>query len=161
MVRTRPVEVPSPATTVRMLKMAMATTTRPESACSMGRGVRTRAMASRQTNRPEAAMIMPWMSAASPSDLPWPKRCSESAGDMENRTAQNVRPDASESSTESASDDSMDVWWQRRFTLDEFHERLQSVPQCRRTTLPDCGHMLHHDQPDLLAREVEAFLAPL
>ena len=59
-----------------------------------------------------------------------------------------------------ASDDSLGQWWQRRFTLDEFHQRLQSVPQCRRTTLPDCGHMLHHDQPDLLAREVEAFLAP-
>lgn len=58
-----------------------------------------------------------------------------------------------------ASDDSLGQWWQRRFTLEEFHQRLQSIPRCRRTTLPDCGHMLHHDQPDRLAREIETFLA--
>ena len=59
-----------------------------------------------------------------------------------------------------ASDDSMGQWWQRRFTLDEFHQRLQSVPHCQRHTLPDCGHMLHHDQPERLERQIEAFLAP-
>ena len=58
-----------------------------------------------------------------------------------------------------ASDSSMEQWWQRRFTLDEFHQRLQAVPRVERHTLPDCGHMLHHDQPDLLARQVEAFLS--
>ena len=53
-----------------------------------------------------------------------------------------------------------DQWWMGRYSLDEFHQRLQSVPQCQRTTLPDCGHMLHHDQPERLARLIETFLAP-
>ena len=51
-----------------------------------------------------------------------------------------------------------DQWWKGRYSLDEFHQRLQSVPQCQRTTLPDCGHMLHHDQPALLARQLQEFL---
>ena len=56
------------------------------------------------------------------------------------------------------SDDSLGGWWKDRYTLDEFHQRLQAVPQCQRTVLPDSGHMLHHDQPERLARLVEDFL---
>ncbi|MDO5692359.1 MAG: alpha/beta hydrolase [Pseudomonadota bacterium] len=56
------------------------------------------------------------------------------------------------------SDDSLGTWWQGKFTLQEFHERLNAVPQVRRVVLPDCGHMLHHDQPEALARLVEDFL---
>ena len=57
-----------------------------------------------------------------------------------------------------AEDDSLPGWWNGKFTLDEFHERLKSVPDLRRVVLPDCGHMLHHDQPERLAREIEGFL---
>ena len=57
-----------------------------------------------------------------------------------------------------ASDDSLAQWWQGKFTLAEFHERLQAVPQLSQTRLPDCGHMLHHDQPHALAEAVETFL---
>jgi pimeloyl-ACP methyl ester carboxylesterase len=57
-----------------------------------------------------------------------------------------------------ASDDSLAQWWQGRFTLAEFHERLQAVPQLRTARVEDAGHMLHHDQPQVLARLIEAFL---
>ena len=57
-----------------------------------------------------------------------------------------------------ASDNAMHTWWGGRFTLEEFHQRLQAVPQVQRSTLPDCGHMLHHDQPARLARQLEDFL---
>ena len=59
-----------------------------------------------------------------------------------------------------ASDNAMGDWWKGRFTLDEFHQRLRSVRQLERIALPDCGHMLHHDQPALLAARVQAFLNP-
>ncbi|MBE7941330.1 MULTISPECIES: alpha/beta hydrolase [Ramlibacter] len=58
-----------------------------------------------------------------------------------------------------ASDDSLTQWWQGRYTLDEYHERLKSVPDCRIARIEDAGHMLHHDQPEALARLLEAFLA--
>ena len=57
-----------------------------------------------------------------------------------------------------ASDDSMAIWWQGKFTLAQHHERLKSVPRLDTVTLPDCGHMLHHDQPQRLADLMEGFL---
>ena len=54
---------------------------------------------------------------------------------------------------------SLDQWWQGKFTLDEFHERLKSVPNCRRELVRDAGHMMHHDQPEVVARLIEAHLA--
>ncbi len=57
-----------------------------------------------------------------------------------------------------ASDDSLGQWWGERFTLAEFHERLQAVPELRREVLSECGHMLHHDQPQALAQQVQDFL---
>jgi pimeloyl-ACP methyl ester carboxylesterase len=57
-----------------------------------------------------------------------------------------------------ASDDSLGQWWQGRYTLAEYHERLQSVRDVRRAVVSDAGHMLHHDQPVELARLVEEFL---
>jgi pimeloyl-ACP methyl ester carboxylesterase len=33
------------------------------------------------------------------------------------------------------------------------------VPDCRRVALDGAAHMLHHDQPAALARELLAFLA--
>jgi pimeloyl-ACP methyl ester carboxylesterase len=57
-----------------------------------------------------------------------------------------------------ASDDSLSQWWKGRFTLAEFHERLQAVPDLRKAVIDDAGHMLHHDQPAALARLIEPFL---
>ena len=58
-----------------------------------------------------------------------------------------------------ASDDSLSQWWKGKYTLDEYHQRLQSVPDHRIARIEDAGHMLHHDQPEALARCLEAFLA--
>jgi pimeloyl-ACP methyl ester carboxylesterase len=57
-----------------------------------------------------------------------------------------------------ASDDSLAGWWGQRFTRTEFHERLKAVPDVRREVIADAGHMLHHDQPQALARLTEDFL---
>jgi pimeloyl-ACP methyl ester carboxylesterase len=57
-----------------------------------------------------------------------------------------------------ASDNQMEQWWQGKYTLAEFHERLQSVPQLQQARIEDAGHMLHHDQPEKLARLIEDFL---
>ena len=56
-----------------------------------------------------------------------------------------------------AEEDSMGAWWKGKFSLDEYHERLQSVPQHKVVHIPDAGHMIHHDQPQLLARFIEDF----
>lgn len=57
-----------------------------------------------------------------------------------------------------ASDDSLTQWWQGKYTLAEYHERLKAVSDLRRTVIDDAGHMLHHDQPQQLAELIEAFL---
>jgi pimeloyl-ACP methyl ester carboxylesterase len=57
-----------------------------------------------------------------------------------------------------ASDDSL-ARWGLGYTLAEYHERLQSVPNATVAVVQDAGHMLHHDQPEALARLVEEFLA--
>lgn len=57
-----------------------------------------------------------------------------------------------------ASDDSMSQWWKGRYTLEEFHERQRAVPQLQNAVVNDAGHMLHHDQPQVLAQMIESFL---
>ena len=57
-----------------------------------------------------------------------------------------------------ASDDNLTQWWKGKYTLGEYHERLKSVNQVRQAVVQDAGHMLHHDQPENLARLVEEFL---
>jgi pimeloyl-ACP methyl ester carboxylesterase len=57
-----------------------------------------------------------------------------------------------------ASDDSLSQWWEGRYTLADYHERLKSVPDCRTARVEDAGHMLHHDQPAEVARLIEAFI---
>ena len=57
-----------------------------------------------------------------------------------------------------ASDDSL-ARWGLGYTLDEYHQRLQSVPNARIAVVNDAGHMLHHDQPQQLARLIEDFFA--
>ena len=49
-------------------------------------------------------------------------------------------------------------WWGDRYSLAEFEERLKVVPQVRSVWMEDCGHMLHHDQPQVLAARIEDFL---
>ena len=52
-------------------------------------------------------------------------------------------------------------WWGTRYTKAEFHERLNVVTsRVERHVLAPAGHMLHHDQPEALARLLENFLAP-
>lgn len=58
-----------------------------------------------------------------------------------------------------ASDDSLSQWWQGKYTLAEYHERLKWVPNCRVARIDNAGHMLHHDQPQELATLIEAFIA--
>lgn len=57
-----------------------------------------------------------------------------------------------------ASDDAMWGWWKGSFTREQYHERLQQVPDCRIAVVQDAGHMLHHDQPLRLAELLEEFL---
>ena len=57
-----------------------------------------------------------------------------------------------------AGDDSLSQWWQGKYTLAEYHERLRSVPNVRTALVQDAGHMLHHDQPEQLAKLIERFL---
>jgi pimeloyl-ACP methyl ester carboxylesterase len=58
-----------------------------------------------------------------------------------------------------ASDNQMEQWWEGKYTLAEFHQRLQSVPRLQQARIQEAGHMLHHDQPGQLARLIENFLA--
>ena len=58
-----------------------------------------------------------------------------------------------------ASDNSLDQWWKGKYTLAEYHERLQAVPNARVEQIADAGHMMHHDQPEILAALIERFIA--
>ena len=58
-----------------------------------------------------------------------------------------------------AEDCSLDQWWNGKFKLDEFHARLDHVRGIQRIKIADTGHMLHHDQPEAVARAIEAHLA--
>ena len=57
-----------------------------------------------------------------------------------------------------ASQNDLEKWWEGKYSLDEFHERLQSITDFRSVTIADAGHMMHHDQPLDLAQLIEAFL---
>ncbi|WP_342128922.1 alpha/beta fold hydrolase [Hydrogenophaga sp. OTU3427] len=57
-----------------------------------------------------------------------------------------------------SSDKHFDVWWKGRYTLAEYHERLQAVAEVRIAQVDNAGHMLHHDQPAVLAALIEDFL---
>jgi pimeloyl-ACP methyl ester carboxylesterase len=59
-----------------------------------------------------------------------------------------------------AADDSLSQWWKGRYTLAEYHERLQTVPQLEKAIIQDASHMLQHDQPGALATLMEIFMAP-
>jgi pimeloyl-ACP methyl ester carboxylesterase len=52
----------------------------------------------------------------------------------------------------------MTKWWGDRYPRAEFEQRLAVVSDVQRVMLDDCGHMLHHDQPERLAERLDAFL---
>ena len=58
-----------------------------------------------------------------------------------------------------AAQDSMPALWQGRFTQAEHRARLQAVPQLEIARVEDAGHMLHHDQPEIVAALIERFVA--
>lgn len=45
-----------------------------------------------------------------------------------------------------------------RYSREEFDARMGRVKSLKRLRIDDCGHMVHLDQPELLARAVESFL---
>jgi pimeloyl-ACP methyl ester carboxylesterase len=47
-----------------------------------------------------------------------------------------------------------------KFTKEEFLERVKQVPDFRMASIPEAGHMLHHDQPEALAVHLAGFLTP-
>jgi pimeloyl-ACP methyl ester carboxylesterase len=49
-------------------------------------------------------------------------------------------------------------WYHGRYTRAQFEQRLAAVPRVERLRLTPAGHMLHHDQPEALARALEVFL---
>ena len=49
-------------------------------------------------------------------------------------------------------------WWGHRYPRDDFEARLSVVPRLERLLLTQCGHMLHHDQPQALAARLDSFL---
>jgi pimeloyl-ACP methyl ester carboxylesterase len=49
-------------------------------------------------------------------------------------------------------------YWGPRYSLEEYHRRLARVPDCTVARLDGAGHMLHHEQPQALARLIEAHL---
>ena len=57
-----------------------------------------------------------------------------------------------------ASDSSLELWWKGKFTLAQYHERLKAVAQVEIARIDNAGHMMHHDQPEVLAALIERFI---
>ncbi len=81
-------------------------TAMPTALRSIGCGLISRLPTSNSRNRDEPAMKVDWPRPASGSALPWPKRCSRSAGCSAVRTAIRLTIEAAASSIESSSVDS-------------------------------------------------------
>jgi pimeloyl-ACP methyl ester carboxylesterase len=60
-----------------------------------------------------------------------------------------------------ASDSSLEMWWKGKYTLAQYHERLTALPQVEIARIEDAGHMMHHDQPEILAALIDQFLTRL
>lgn len=59
----------------------------------------------------------------------------------------------------SAESSEMNQWVKAKNLKSEIQERMRHFPKGNRKILiPDCGHMIHHERPDLLAQEVLKFL---
>ncbi|NML14964.1 alpha/beta fold hydrolase [Azohydromonas caseinilytica] len=48
--------------------------------------------------------------------------------------------------------------WGAAYPREDFEARMATLPRLQRALLPDCGHMLHHDQPQAVAALLEEFL---
>ena len=57
-----------------------------------------------------------------------------------------------------AQESTLDTWWKGEYTLDEYHARLRAIPELEITRVLDAGHMLHHDQPEIVAQLIERFI---
>ncbi len=57
-----------------------------------------------------------------------------------------------------ASDDSLGRWYQGKYTLEQYLQRLTAVRDVRTAVVQDAGHMLHHDQPRAVAALIERFV---
>jgi len=53
----------------------------------------------------------------------------------------------------------IEKWWGHRYPRSEFQARLAVVPRVEKETLSPCGHMVHHDQPEALAKRMSYFLS--
>jgi pimeloyl-ACP methyl ester carboxylesterase len=58
-----------------------------------------------------------------------------------------------------AADNSLDAWWKGRYTLAEYHARLKDIAHVEVARIEQAGHMMHHDQPEVLAALIERFIA--
>jgi len=58
-----------------------------------------------------------------------------------------------------ADSDSISQWWKDSFSLAEFKQRIAAVPNLTHAVIEEAGHMLHHDQPEVLARMIEDFIS--
>jgi len=58
-----------------------------------------------------------------------------------------------------ASDSSLTMWWKCKYTPAEYHERLKALPLVEIALIDEAGHMMHHDQPEVLAALIERFIA--
>lgn len=54
---------------------------------------------------------------------------------------------------------SLDTWWKGQYTIDEYHTRLKVIPKVEVVAVADAGHMLHHDQPQIVANLIEKFIS--
>ena len=57
-----------------------------------------------------------------------------------------------------AQENAIAQWSKGAYSLDEYHQRLSHVPNARSAQVKNAGHMLHHDQPEAVARLIEDFL---
>jgi pimeloyl-ACP methyl ester carboxylesterase len=55
-------------------------------------------------------------------------------------------------------DSHIPAWLDKARGLDGVRERMSAIRDARLEVIDDAGHMLHHDQPEAVARAVEAFL---
>lgn len=54
--------------------------------------------------------------------------------------------------------DSLSQWWGGKYSIAEYHERLKVIADVKVEVVDDAGHMIHHDQPALIARLIEGFV---
>ena len=57
-----------------------------------------------------------------------------------------------------ADTDSITKWSGGKYTLADYHKRLEQVRDVRIAVVNDAGHMLHHDQPEVVAGLIENFI---